>query len=77
MTCREVAEFLCDYIAGEMPAALVADFERHLDACSNCREFLAQYRATIAASAAAWSDEAKIDAPPELVSAILTTLQRT
>jgi anti-sigma factor RsiW len=75
MTCREVAEFLQDYVAGELPPPLLEDFDRHLEACRNCREFLAQYRATIAASTAAWTDET-IDPPDELVTAILQALQR-
>ena len=75
MTCREVAEFLQDYVAGGLPSPLLEDFDRHLEACRNCREFLAQYRATIAASTAAWTDET-IDPPDELVTAILQALQR-
>ena len=74
MTCRDVAGFLNDYVAGELPPTLAAEFESHLDACSNCREFLAQYRATIAVSAAAWN-EGDLEAPPELVAGILTMLQ--
>jgi anti-sigma factor RsiW len=74
MTCREVAEFLHDYAAGELPTALAADFDRHLAACANCREFLAQYLATVAASATVWKDD-ELAAPPELVEAILSTLR--
>jgi anti-sigma factor RsiW len=74
MTCREVAEFLQDYVAGDLPPDLLAAFERHLGDCSNCREFLSQYRATVAAAAGAWTME-ELDAPPEMVSAILSTLQ--
>ena len=75
MTCREVAQFLQDYVAGELPAALAADFDRHLEACANCREFLAQYRATISASADACARD-DFDAPDDLVMAILDALQR-
>jgi anti-sigma factor RsiW len=75
MTCREVAGFLQEYVAGDLSPDLLAAFERHLGDCSNCREFLSQYRATIAAAAGAWTTEADVDAPPELVSAILSSLQ--
>ena len=74
MTCREVADFLHDYVADALPAPIAAEFDRHLAACANCREFIAQYRATIAASAAVWKDD-DVDTPTELATAILSTLR--
>ena len=74
MTCREVTGFLIDYIAGELPPATVADFERHVFECVNCQAFIAQYRATIAAGPIAAAAE-DADPPAELVSAVLETLR--
>lgn len=72
MTCRECADFLADYVAGELPAAQLAVFERHLKACSNCEEYMRQYKTTIVAERAACADpEAEADAPEALIRGIL------
>jgi anti-sigma factor RsiW len=73
MTCRELSDFVLDYVAGELPAALCEAFERHLDACGTCQIYLATYRATVRASRAALADEpARLPPMPEdLVRAIV------
>lgn len=70
MTCRECAEFLGDYVAGELAPAALAVFERHLQLCPNCVEYLRQYRTTIRAGRAACMD-AGSELPEALVRAIL------
>ena len=80
MTCREMSEFLLEYVAGELPVDVVAEFERHLGVCPNCEEFLRQYKATIRAGRAAFEDpdaDASAEAPADLIRAILDTLDRT
>ena len=73
MNCREVSGFLHDYIEGELPEDVRAEFERHLDACTNCHEYLAQYRKTIERSATlSRRDEPEI--PEDLVKAVLNTI---
>ena len=47
MTCREVADFLAEYVAGTLAADIRGQFDRHLSVCPNCRAYLATYRATI------------------------------
>ncbi|HYU78192.1 MAG TPA: zf-HC2 domain-containing protein [Vicinamibacterales bacterium] len=71
MTCRECADFLSDYVAGELPAGQLATFERHLAACPNCEEYMRQYHATIVAERTAFAEEPTGDIPEELVRAIL------
>lgn len=73
MTCRECAEFLADYLTGELPAEVRATFEAHLAICPNCVTYLDQYRATIGAGKAAFGDEVAGDLPEELIRAILAT----
>ena len=75
MTCKEILEFLGDYIAGELPPEQVALFERHLEICSSCRAYLASYRETIRlARAAATAPELRVeDVPEDLVKAILAS----
>ena len=73
MTCRECAEFLADYLTGELPTEVRATFEAHLAICPNCVTYLDQYQATIGAGKAAFADEVADDLPEELIRAILAT----
>ena len=78
MNCRECADFLADYVAGELPPAQLAVFERHLKACRNCEEYMRQYRGTIAAGRAACLDpDAEPDLPEALIQAILAARKAT
>ncbi len=78
MKCRECDDFLVDYVAGDLPADVLATFEIHLSRCRNCRNYLEQYRATIQAGKTA-CDIAKqgIQMPEELIKAILATRPKT
>jgi anti-sigma factor RsiW len=80
LTCRDCASFLADYVAGELPAEVRASFELHLDRCRNCRAYVEQYAAVIAAGKRACQEEDEAAAhqiPEELVQAILNArLQR-
>lgn len=74
MTCREVADFLADYLEGELEAPVHSAFAEHLDACPECVDYLNSYRHTIALAKAlrAQAGEASPESvPPELVRAIL------
>jgi anti-sigma factor RsiW len=70
MKCRDCAEFLAEYVAGELPPDELAVFERHLKACRNCEEYMIQYRLTIEAGKAACADTPQ-DIPEALIQAIL------
>jgi anti-sigma factor RsiW len=74
LTCRACADFLADYLSGELDAEVRASFEVHLDRCRNCRTYLEQYAAVIAAGQRACHRENEAAAramPEELVRAIL------
>lgn len=74
MTCRELADFLMDYLAEELPGDVRAAFDRHLSLCPNCVAYMATYRTTIELGRRAFADEdAEVapEVPPELVRAIL------
>lgn len=74
MTCREFADFILDYLAGELPAEETRLFERHLQRCPHCPEYLRQYKAAVEAGRAAFADEMAelpADVPEDLVRAIL------
>jgi anti-sigma factor RsiW len=73
MKCRELAEFLMDYVSGDLPQESHTHFEFHLSKCRNCRAYLLQYEITIRAGKIAcdeMSDELA-EIPDELVRAVL------
>jgi anti-sigma factor RsiW len=75
MTCRAFADFLAAYLAGELPAEVLARFERHITVCPNCERYLAQYRESILLGRAAFADAnatVPADVPEDLIGAILT-----
>ena len=74
ITCRELIEFLDDYVAGGLGAGEVDDFERHLKVCPSCRKYLDSYRQTIEMARGAYTDPTTL--PPELMAAILATVAR-
>jgi predicted anti-sigma-YlaC factor YlaD len=74
LTCRACADFLADYLAGELAADVRETFETHLEKCRNCRAYLDQYAAVIQAGQRACARENELAAqamPEELVRAIL------
>ena len=74
MTCRELSDFIGDYLAGALPAEVGAQFERHLNGCSNCVTYLEGYRTTVELGRGAFADpDAPVPStvPEELVKAIL------
>ena len=74
MTCQEFAEFLADYVSGELRAETHTAFEHHLSLCINCVRYLDQYRQTIALGRGAFDDATASlpeDVPEDLVKAIV------
>ena len=71
MTCRECVAFLVDYLEQLLPADQLRTFEAHLDYCPDCRVYLDNYRATLAATQDLAQAETTEKAPPRLVEAIL------
>ena len=79
VTCRELADFVADYLAGELPPAVLATFEHHLDLCTNCRRYLTGYQETVTLGKRAFDDEDAIlpsEVPEQLVQAILAARPR-
>ena len=74
MTCREFADFMADYLSGELPENIRQAFDRHLNLCVNCRKYLDGYEATIKLGKRAFDDPdagVPADVPEQLVQAIL------
>lgn len=77
LTCRQLIDFLDDYVEGTQPPDVRAAFEAHLGVCKACRDYLATYRDTIRLTQAAGdSDATTSGAPADLVRAILKARTR-
>jgi anti-sigma factor RsiW len=50
MPCQELVEVVTDYVEGLMSPVDRTRFEAHLEECPPCREYLAQFRAVVAAA---------------------------
>jgi anti-sigma factor RsiW len=75
MTCRELTSFIGDYLAGELDADAVKKFERHLEVCPNCVQYLADYERAVQLGQRVYdeSEEAAAGVPEELLNAILSS----
>jgi anti-sigma factor RsiW len=74
VTCRELADFIADYLSEALPGDTRTHFERHLGACSTCGRYLEGYRETVKLGRSAFDDpDAPVPdtVPEELVKAIL------
>lgn len=45
--CRRLGELLCDFVGGELDAALVVALEAHIRRCPACGNEVATYRLTV------------------------------
>ena len=79
VTCRELADFIHDYLEGTLAAGVGVRFERHLTRCPACVAYLSAYRVTIALGRAAFEDEdrsvALAGVPDSLVRGILAAVR--
>lgn len=74
MTCREVVDFLSDYLEGELSPEQRSLFTTHLEECSDCVAYLHSYQEAVRLGKTALrkTDEPAARAVPEdLVQAIL------
>jgi anti-sigma factor RsiW len=74
VTCREVADFLMEYLEGRLGDHEREVFEAHLAACPACVHYLDTYRETVRLGRSLCADdgEASEDIPDALVDAILS-----
>jgi anti-sigma factor RsiW len=76
MNCRELSDFLCDYVSGELPTEVSAEFDVHLGRCPDCHRFVEQYRVTIHLCCEAYENTVPPSLPEDLVKAILNSLSK-
>ena len=68
MTCRELTDFLDDYLAGDLTSEVRGRFEAHITECRDCLAYLRGYRETV--DLVRETAEVPSDVPTELVQAI-------
>ena len=79
ITCREFVDFLDRYLDGALTDGERVTFDKHMDACPPCGDFLASYRKTIGLCREAYADDGPLptaSVPDELVRAILEAKKR-
>jgi anti-sigma factor RsiW len=79
VTCKELVEFLMDYLDGMLPGPQRACFEEHLAECPDCVAYLTTYLEAIRIGRSACLDDQEsvpAEVPPELVQAILSARRR-
>lgn len=79
LTCRELVEFVDDYLARALDGDTLAGFEKHLSDCPACVAYLQTYEQSIRMGRAALrasDDPVPAGIPEDLVQAILATRLR-
>ena len=78
ITCRELIEFLMDYLDGSLSMERRAEVDRHLAVCPSCVEYMRSYQEAVkmAKSVMSASDEVADGVPEELVRAVLGARKR-
>lgn len=72
MKCREFVEFLMAYLDGDLAEETRSLFDEHMRECPSCVSYLETYSETIRLGRLACDDDAApLDAPEDLVAAIL------
>lgn len=81
MTCRQLVDFLMDYLDGALPPEQQREFERHLAICPACVAYLESYRRTTGLAVQALTDPAGPailpPLPEGLVRAVLAAAAKT
>jgi anti-sigma factor RsiW len=79
MTCRDMVQFLMDYLSEELPDETRSVFERHVNACPDCVTYLATYRETIVLCRESFrlrEEEVAVEVPEDLIQAILAAQKK-
>jgi|CXWL01.1.fsa_nt_gi anti-sigma factor RsiW len=78
ITCKQLLDFILDYVEESLPPEQRAEFERHLQVCPSCVAYLDGYRRTIALGKAALQARIPVTeepahgfAPKSLIDAVL------
>jgi predicted anti-sigma-YlaC factor YlaD len=73
MNCREVTQFLSDYLDGELPLRQRLTFKLHLLLCPDCRRYLQSFATTIKLTRSL-GKRAASDSDPPIPKALLEAI---
>lgn len=79
MTCRDMVQFLMDYLSEDLPDDTRVVFERHVNACPDCVTYLATYRETITICRKSFElreEDVPVEVPEDLIQAILAAQKK-
>jgi anti-sigma factor RsiW len=82
ITCKELVDFLGEYVEGALSAAQLAEFHRHLAVCPSCIHYVESYKTTRLLGKAAFCDASRpdepapADVPEDLIRAILAARKK-
>jgi anti-sigma factor RsiW len=66
LACQQVVELVTGYLEGSLSRRDAARFERHLQGCPNCTEYLRQMRITIALTGTLQAEDLSPEASRDL-----------
>lgn len=73
LSCHEILEFLLEYDEGTLHVSVSAEFERHLECCPPCGDYVRGYHQAIEIGReSCYCDDERATIPEDLVHAILT-----
>ena len=73
ITCEEFGDFVGAYFGDELPQEVRRRFEFHIEACPMCQAYMADYRTAVKLARAS-ADDVHVEAPQELINAILAAM---
>jgi anti-sigma factor RsiW len=76
MTCRELIDFLLEYVEERLSAEERERFDTHLRICPDCRTYLDTYGKTVELTRLAADDTIPPEVPEDLIQAILRSRNR-
>ncbi len=79
LSCRDVVDFLSDYVSRDLNAEQRLAFDAHLAVCDECVAYIHSYEQTVQRAKAAFdtAEELASDPPPaKLIQAILAARRR-
>jgi len=79
LTCRELVEFLAEYLEGRLPEDQLARFNGHLATCPSCVSYARSYKDTVRLGRRVFScpdETVPGHVPEDLVRAILDARDR-
>jgi len=80
MTCQELADFILDYVEGNLSDLELSTFEKHLEVCPSCIAYLKSYKTTrmvLDDLCCEARDDVPCEVPEDLINAILKAREAT